>query len=146
MTDASPAPTIPQWERTHARDYITSMTTRPYTQTHPYRPDDIYDLGQQLLRDLLCTDEDDSDALDLTGYHEDYKNQPEIHKRIDLIAEHLTKAYRTLLRDYYSRDFISTLCLDNSVCPMHHCDYCACFDDDDEECATIRQMFPSHDT
>jgi hypothetical protein len=41
---------------------------------------------------------------------------------------------------------LSLLYLDFSLCPMHHCDYAICFDDDDDECATIRAFFPIHDT
>lgn len=36
--------------------------------------------------------------------------------------------------------------LSDSLCPLHHCDYAACFDDDDPECAAIRLIHPSHDT
>jgi|SRR6187431_94630 len=134
------------YDRTLARDYIRSMTTRPYTQTHPYRPDDIYDLGQEILRDLLCRDEDETEPLDTAYYLTEYADQPTIHSRVDLIAGHLTHAYTVLIADPYSRDLISTLCLENSVCPIHHCDYASCFDDDDPECALIRQYFPGHDT
>lgn len=134
------------YDRSLARDYIRSLTTRPYEQTHPYRPDDIYDLGQEMLRDLLCRDEDETEPLDTTYYLEEYADQPEIHKRVDLIAGHLTHAYKVLCADPYSRDLISTLCLENSVCPVHHDDYAACFDDDPEECRVIRQFFPGHDT
>lgn len=129
-----------------ARDYITSMTTRPYEQTHPYRPDDIYDLGQEVLRDLLCRDEDDHDALDSAYYLNEYKDQPEIHKRVELIIGHLTHAYQVLCADPYSRQLISELCLQYSVCPVHHDDYASCFDDDPDGCREIRTFFPNHDT
>lgn len=47
----------------------------------------------------------------------------------------------------YYRDEISHWAIDMSLCPMHFCDWCSCFDDDDEECAQIRAIFPhSHDT
>lgn len=36
--------------------------------------------------------------------------------------------------------------LSDSLCPLHHIDYAACFDDDDPECAPIRLIHPSHDT
>lgn len=142
MTDTAPT----HYETSLARDYITSMTTRPYTQTHPYRPDDIYDLGGDMLRDLLCSDGSTPDAIDLNYYNEEYKDQPAIQTRIPIIAEHLYKSYSTLLRDTYSRQFISELCLQNSVCPMHHDDYAACFDDDLDDCRIIREYFPNHDT
>lgn len=46
----------------------------------------------------------------------------------------------------YQRDALSTLLLDNSLCPLHAIDYAICFDDDDPDCAQIRAIFPSHDT
>lgn len=45
-----------------------------------------------------------------------------------------------------SRDAISDLALSYSLCPFHMIDYAICFDDDDDECAAIRDCFPSHDT
>lgn len=49
--------------------------------------------------------------------------------------------------DEFQRDELSTLAMDLSLCPMHFCDWAACFDDDDDECAAIRAVFPhSHDT
>lgn len=45
-----------------------------------------------------------------------------------------------------SRDDISELALSFSLCPFHMIDYQICFDNDDEECAAIREVFPSHDT
>lgn len=33
-----------------------------------------------------------------------------------------------------------------SLCPMHRIDYAICFDDETDECATIRIIHPSHDT
>lgn len=44
------------------------------------------------------------------------------------------------------RDAISQMRLNESLCPMHGCDYQSCFDDDDETCSQIRSIFPSHDT
>ena len=43
-------------------------------------------------------------------------------------------------------DAASLMRLDYSLCPLHHCDYAICFDDDNAECAVIRECFPSHDT
>jgi hypothetical protein len=55
---------------------------------------------------------------------------------------------RILLNDPLSlyRDRITELALSYSLCPMHFCDYAICFDDDDDECAAIRLIHPSHDT
>ena len=40
----------------------------------------------------------------------------------------------------------SILCLENSICPIHRCDYAICFDDDDDECAQLRAAFPLYDS
>lgn len=33
-----------------------------------------------------------------------------------------------------------------SICPMHLCDYAICFDDENPECAALREANPGHDT
>ena len=38
------------------------------------------------------------------------------------------------------------IAMDILINPVHHIDYAACFDDQDPECALIREYFPSHDT
>lgn len=43
-------------------------------------------------------------------------------------------------------DQLSQMRLEYSLCPLHACDYAICFDDDNAECAAIRDIFPSHDT
>ena len=45
-----------------------------------------------------------------------------------------------------ARHALSDLLLSYSLCPMHAIDYAICFDDDTDECATIRAYFPIHDT
>lgn len=82
-----------------------------------------------LLRiDALTTDDDDPLPYD------DAAND-------DHIA--LLDAIDSLRND---RDAISAYRLSLSICPIHNIDYAACFDDDDDECAAIRDAFPSHDT
>ena len=44
------------------------------------------------------------------------------------------------------RELLTRLLLDDSLCPLHAIDYAICFDDDDPECAAIRDIHPSHDT
>ena len=44
------------------------------------------------------------------------------------------------------RELLTTALLDFSLCPLHRIDYAICFDDDDPECAPIRDIHPSHDT
>ena len=47
----------------------------------------------------------------------------------------------------FHRDTLSQLAIEFSLCPMHFCDWAACFDDGDAECEQIRAIFPySHDT
>lgn len=45
-----------------------------------------------------------------------------------------------------NREELTTLCLDHSLCPLHRWDYAICFDDDNDECRSIRIIHPSHDT
>lgn len=58
----------------------------------------------------------------------------------------LRRALKTIIADPYSRDELTDLALADSLCPLHFIDYAACFDDDDDECAQIRTIHPSHDT
>jgi hypothetical protein len=46
----------------------------------------------------------------------------------------------------HANDAITELCLKLSLCPLHLVDYAICFDDDDDRCAPIRLIHPSHDT
>lgn len=62
------------------------------------------------------------------------------------IAELLRDALTCLIDAPHSTEFITAMLLDNSLCPMHAIDYAICFDDDDDECAAIRAIHPSHDT
>jgi hypothetical protein len=50
--------------------------------------------------------------------------------------------------DYeYFRGDLSNIAIELSLCPLHFCDWAACFDDDDAECSQIRAIFPhNHDT
>lgn len=58
----------------------------------------------------------------------------------EIIAELF--AYR-----FGGRDRITELCINDSLCPIHFCDWMSCFDDDDPECAQVRAIYPcSHDT
>lgn len=49
--------------------------------------------------------------------------------------------------DGFYRDEISEIAMSLSLCPLHFCDWAACFDDEDTECEQIRAIFPhGHDT
>lgn len=107
----------------HLIDSLLTCDCRHFSTT---RPDCRHDIRQRDMRDLL---------IDITD--------------IDLesdAAELLRDALDALMRHDYARDIISTMLLDNSLCPLHAIDYAICFDDDDPECAQIRHIHPSHDT
>jgi hypothetical protein len=111
--------------------------------TDPYRDDDMHDMLQIATRDLLCIDDDDT--IDMLAFRtaliDDFTNaDPFIFPSLTTLNE-LRAALIAL-----DTDSRSALCLDYSLCPMHRIDYCACFDDDDPECAAIRACFPNHDT
>ena len=126
-----------------ARRAITQLTERPYTNPHPYRETDIYDLSQEIYRDLLIDHESDPISPD------DY-NGPDTTPRmiagLSYVDRTLREALTVLHADPYSRHWLSMQYLENSLCPVHHIDYAICFDDQDPECALIREYFPSHDT
>jgi hypothetical protein len=44
------------------------------------------------------------------------------------------------------RELFTELLLANSLCPLHCIDYAICFDDDDDECLSIRMIHPAHDS
>jgi hypothetical protein len=46
-----------------------------------------------------------------------------------------------------STDERSMLYMEYSLCPIHHIDWAICFDDEPDDCAQVRAIFPhSHDT
>jgi hypothetical protein len=90
--------------------------------------------------DIICTHDDAADFtlrqllidIDYTDFDPDFDSE-----------------YRSILRDCLialDTHTLSLMRLDHSLCPMHHCDYAICFDDDDTDCANIRSLFPNHDT
>lgn len=82
---------------------------------------------------------DPADYFDLDELRPDALDA--IRRDLAAIDAELATPYAELTRHAYSE-----LLLDHSLCPMHAIDYAICFDDDNAECATIRQYFPSHDT
>lgn len=125
---------------------------------------DIDDANSMHLRDLLMLDFPftDHDRIDMTAFLADNRFERELDEldANDLLnstsmplafdAPNATtrRANSQMLQILINldRDEISRLRLDDSLCPMHACDYAICFDDDDPECAPIRIIFPSHDT
>lgn len=61
-------------------------------------------------------------------------------------ANRLHDAYQLILAEPDNRDILTEIALALSLCPLHLCDYAICFDDENDECATIRLIHPSHDT
>lgn len=82
--------------------------------------DDNFDIST-IIRDLLI----DADSIDFD------------HELRDIISDCIKSL---------TRDELSMMRLEYSLCPYHATDYAICFDDDDDDCAQIRAIFPSHDT
>ena len=94
--------------------------------------DDAHDdLASLAIRDLMINDLDHSDLRALSA---DY----------DISAHDIAPILDAILS--LSTDDLSTLRLSFSLCPIHNIDYAICFDDDNPNCAQIRDAFPSHDT
>ena len=128
---------IPAYPNYRAALHAIDMLTRPCDNCPPIRDDHPHDHFSHALRDLLID--------------RDYTPLPSANDSI--IADTPAYAYDTLrpllatIDDYpYSRDDLTTMLLDNSLCPLHAIDYAICFDDDDPDCAAIRMIHPSHDT
>lgn len=121
-----------------ARSTIAALTTcnptidsRCANSTAPFC---IHFDNNSMLRNLLI-DIDDTP----TTHPADFADDPITHAL-------LRASLRTMIDYDYSTHELSMMRLDHSLCPLHHIDYAICFDDDDPDCATIRALFPSHDT
>lgn len=114
---------------------IESLTTNPTPNSDPYRPNTKYDDARNAFRDLLCDDDEMPDDLDLLT-HDDF----------DALRDALAIITANASERHDARELLTTYALDNSLCPLHLCDYQSCFDDADDECAAIRLIHPSHDT
>jgi hypothetical protein len=79
---------------------------------------------------------------------DDFNDAPDAHPHLDAIRNALAAidARIDYPHDEHARHALSDLLLSYSLCPMHAIDYAICFDDSDDECATIRAYFPIHDT
>lgn len=92
------------------------------------------------LIETICSPDNDADL----NASLDFRNL-----LIDIDDDNAESEYHSILRDCINALDIQTLSLmrlDESLCPMHCCDYAICFDDDDDDCALIRELFPNHDT
>lgn len=50
------------------------------------------------------------------------------------------------LLDKITREELTMLTFNMSLCPLHLVDYAICFDDENSECEAIRKIWPGHDT
>ena len=114
--------------------------------------DRMTELDRRILdtRDINDTTTDSRDLL--TTLRDD------LHISADTDEQSLFDAAPTALRDDFLamihiirdkphyRDMLTDYALSLSICPLHFTDYAICFDDDDDECAAIRTIHPSHDT
>lgn len=92
----------------------------------------IHFLAAAALRELL---------IDRNAHHLD-----DTYDADDSTYDFIRSLLDTIIAAPYQTQRLSMLALDHSLCPMHFIDYAICFDDDDDECATIRAYFPDHDT
>lgn len=98
-------------------------------------PDDSCDISIAM-RSLLIDRDDDCDDFPDAAPH-----LADMRAALAAIDARLDYPYADT-----TRQTLSLLLLDFSLCPMHAIDYAICFDDDDADCAAIRALFPSHDT
>jgi hypothetical protein len=128
-------------DRIHAArdafDAITRMTAKCDCSTAPPYRDCIHSDFSSALRDLLIDRDYDPTP---------YRTSPSNFDADDAIYTFIRHLLSLIDAAEYQTQRLSMLYLDHSLCPMHHIDYAACFDDDDAECATIRAYFPEHDT
>lgn len=118
-----------------AFDTIDRLTQCDCTETLPRTRQCIHFNASTALRALLI-DRDSSPTIDDDPLIAD---DPALFDFIRALLDRIDAAP-------YQTQRLSMLYLDNSLCPMHHYDYAICFDDDDTDCATIRDYFPDHDT
>jgi hypothetical protein len=119
--------------------------------TEPPYYSEPHDIASEIMRDLLIADDDENllDCLDIDYYSDPTNIASDPAKpAIDApaLATELIALLDAIRADPYHIHELSMLRLDESLCPLHHCDYAICFDDDDPECAPIRACFPHHDT
>lgn len=120
-----------------AFDAIARMTAPCNCSTTPPYRDCIHSDFSAALRDLLC---------DRNYTPINYDAPINFHDPAPSLYDFIRSLLATIDAAPYQTQRLSMLYLDHSLCPMHHGDYAACFDDDDPDCATIREYFPDHDT
>ena len=119
--------------------------------TEPPYYSEPHDIANEILRDLLIADDDERliDCFDIDYYSDPANIASDPAKpAIDApaLANELIALLDAIRISPYHMHELSLMRLEFSLCPLHHCDYAICFDDDDPECATIRTLFPNHDT
>ena len=136
MRDDYAMTNTPNRDAFNAATTMIDRLTLPCTDCPPIRADHPHDLYARALRDLLI----DRNATPT----------PQPIAALDDAPAYIYDALRALLATIdaypYSREYLTKLLLDNSLCPLHCIDYAICFDDDDDECLAIRMIHPDHDT
>jgi hypothetical protein len=117
------------------RTFPISDNERAHYTTHPLESLESITIDSNMRnaqREMLIM-LDDSDDMILDACIDDSLNILDLRR--SLIA------LRSL-----NREQLTEFALNHSLCPLHLIDYAICFDDDDAECAAIREIHPSHDT
>ena len=84
------------------------------------------------------------DNLDLKGMGVDSGFTTDYPDLDPAFARHILDDLAIIWNYEFYRDDLSHIAMQLSLCPMHFCDWAACFDDDEDECSTIRAIFPHH--
>lgn len=115
--------------------------TAPCPDDASIRDDHPHDHFNSALRDLLIDRDFDATPFRDINAANNIPDAPEY-------AYDTMRALLATIDAYpYHRDDLTRLALDASLCPLHFIDFAICFDDDDNECAAIRTIYPhSHDT
>ncbi|PYS90513.1 MAG: hypothetical protein DMF62_04940 [Acidobacteria bacterium] len=114
---------------------------------------DQHDHADSALRNVLCCLQHSPEAggSELT-FHPDFMNPGEVYPDADEAEEaaafaRISELMEVIIAYRFSRDDITKLTINHSLCPLHFCDWAACFDDADPECEAIRAIYPyGHDT
>jgi hypothetical protein len=99
---------------------------------------------RNLLIDYMNNDIDD---YDLEAFLRDCESDRYLDLRRAFDTIKMMRSPHPTLDYYPHRDELSKLAMDHSLCPIHWVDWAICFDDEPEDCAQIRAIFPNgHDT
>lgn len=114
---------------------------------------DSHNIADGALRNALCCLQHDPEAggSELT-FHQEFIDPGEVYRDADEAVEaaafaKISELIKVIMAYRFSRDEITRITIAQSLCPLHFCDWAACFDDEDKECEQIRAIYPyGHDT